>query len=98
MNKNTKKTILETIEYLLELRYDLILGDLGNDNMSPEKKAEFVKQNLMETRADGTVRFAERFINGKNIKKIEALDKQLIKLNHLLPYFDSTRCSSCSRR
>lgn len=88
MNKNTKKTILETIEYLLELRYDLILGDLGNDNMSPEKKAEFVKQNLMETRADGTVRFAERFINQKNIKKIEALDKQLIKLNHLLPYFD----------
>ncbi len=85
MNEKAKKTIKETLQYLLALRYDFILGDSDADM---ESKAIYVRNNLMTTHSDGTMTFLERFITGDNVEKIKKLDNQLVNLNLLLPYLE----------
>jgi len=88
MNEKAKKTIKETLQYLLSLRYDFILGDSDADM---ESKAIYVRNNLMTTHSDGTMIFLERFITGDNVEKIKKLDNQLVNLNLLLPYLERNK-------
>ena len=87
MTKSQKKIIQDTIEYLLELRYDLILGDEASHI---DNKAEFIRRN-MTIEKNGSIEFLPQYVVGLNVEQIKQNDRELIKLNSLLSVLEQNQ-------